>query len=364
MNDLPSDSNELAPRSPIHSRADGEQVVLGYYQCVLATRSLDVDDYVRVTRVERDGTIHMQRRDRSYTQDVASFLDHFAFAPDGETMFNQQMLALMSEINALGQDASELQQVLAGITVHVAGPGQDMAGMESLTAIVKVDDRSPAGYKLALARVRALAQEKQTALQQKQAELQAMLAEKMAIANAMLKPLQELVENIQEGIWTVNLYLGRDEEIVLLRDGAPAPADTPITIRQLVLSMAEECAVAAEEGGINARSIDEFDRWIVERPEHLDQVLPEAKGVVVLIPTRRSKKYDDPWLNNQLAEADKQSYFLIRNGEKLFRIWSNFIVGKTLVPTQAEFLDFFYEQRYKGCYEHSCDLQRYRYFSQ
>jgi hypothetical protein len=37
--------------------------------------------------------------------------------------------------------------------------------------------------------------------------------------------------------------------------------------------MDEECAVAAEHGGIDARSIEQFDEWLLADPAHLDQVL-------------------------------------------------------------------------------------------
>ncbi|HSH80017.1 MAG TPA: hypothetical protein VLA19_15945, partial [Herpetosiphonaceae bacterium] len=119
----------------------------------------------------------------------------------------------------------------------------------------------------------------------------------------------------------------------------------PISLQQLVLAMDEECAVAAEEGGIDARSIAQFDAWLLERPEHLDQVLPEPKGVVVLVPRRQSKDYGDPWTNRAAQEADRQSYFLIRNGERLYRICTDFIVGTTLLPRRDEFLDFFVDER-------------------
>ena len=72
-----------------------------------------------------------------------------------------------------------LQQALQHVTVHVGGAGE-AAGLEAITAIVPVDDRSPAGFKIALARVRQLAQTKQAELQARQTELQGILAEKMA----------------------------------------------------------------------------------------------------------------------------------------------------------------------------------------
>jgi len=144
----------------------------------------------------------------------------------------------------------------------------------------------------------------------------------------------------------INLYLGRDEEIITLRDGASAPADTPITLRQLVLAMDEECAVAAEHGGIDAHSIEQFDEWLLADPAHLDQVLPEAKGVVVLVPRWTEKNYGDPWVNMIMAEENRRSYWLLRNGSRLYRMATAFHVGKTLVPKRDEFLSFFFEERY------------------
>ena len=96
----------------------------------------------------------------------------------------------------------------------------------------------------------------------------------------ILRPMQLQVEKMTDGIAAMNLYLGRDEDIHTLRSGEPAPASTPITVRQLVLSMDQECAASAESGGMDARSIEEFTTWLLADAANLDQVLPEAKGVV------------------------------------------------------------------------------------
>ncbi|HSH83395.1 MAG TPA: hypothetical protein VLA19_33090, partial [Herpetosiphonaceae bacterium] len=217
-------------------------VLPGYYASVRATRTFELGQYVRVLRVEGRGPsaiVHYQHRAQSYTQDAASFLTDFAPAPEGEAALNRRMLEVTEAISLMSLDVAELQQALQHVTVHVGGTGE-AAGLEAITAIVPVVDRSPGGFKIALARVRRLAQAKQAELQVRQNELQGILAEKMAVAKALLVPLQELVGQIEEALWTVNLYLGRDEAIVRLRDGEPAPASTPISLRQLVLAMDEE----------------------------------------------------------------------------------------------------------------------------
>lgn len=176
-------------------------------------------------------------------------------------------------------------------------------------------------------------------------EIEAQMAAAKAEVELMMKPLRKQLAVMEEGLWTVNLYLGRDEEIVPLLDGEPAPADTPITLRQQVLSMDEETAAHADQGGIDARHIEVFDEWIKD-PSHLEQVFPEPKGVVVLVPRSRGRDYQDPWVNEAMRQANAQSYFLLRNGGNLFRMATDFQVGRHLIPTTDEFTGLFVVSRF------------------
>ena len=171
------------------------------------------------------------------------------------------------------------------------------------------------------------------------------MQDRLSAARAALGPLEKKAKLLQEGIDTIGLYLGRDEGILTLRDGEPAGADEPIVVRQLVLAMDEECAVAAEDGGIDAQDLEAFDRWLLEDEAHVDQVIPEQKAVVALVPRFTDKSYDDPWTSAAVAGANRQTYFLIRNGERLYWTWTDFEAGKRLVPGRTEFTSFFEEKR-------------------
>ena len=173
-----------------------------------------------------------------------------------------------------------------------------------------------------------------------------MEAAQQAARNAMA-PLKKELARMAEGIWTVGLYLGVNETIVPLRGGAPAPFGTPITVRQQVLAMDEECIIAAEDGGIDVRDIEAFDQWILSSPEHLQQVFPEPKGVVAILPSRQQRNYGDPWMNASMNEANKQTWFLIRNGEKLYRLLADdFNVGPRLIPRSDEFTSYFTKDKW------------------
>lgn len=169
----------------------------------------------------------------------------------------------------------------------------------------------------------------------------------MAAMETALEPLQEMVEMLNEAVWTVSLYLGREEQIVRLMEGEPAPADTPIVVRQLVLAMDQECAVASEEGGIDSLNYELFDKWLQEDPAHVEQVIPERKGVVACVPRYNSdpKFYADPKLTEDAMEGNRQTYFLIRNGDNLYRTWTDFKAGYHLIPRSEEFTRFFRQRK-------------------
>ena len=131
-----------------------------------------------------------------------------------------------------------------------------------------------------------------------------------------MRPLQEQLAKMVEVLWTVDLYLGRDETLRLVRDGKPAPADTPIVVRQKVLVMAEESLILIGENrdGITSDDIPAFISWLTEADENLNRILPEQKGVVVLIPTRVPPRTGNAWEDAGRAAANSQSYWLLRNG--------------------------------------------------
>lgn len=164
-----------------------------------------------------------------------------------------------------------------------------------------------------------------------------------------LAPVREQIALLEEGIQTINLYLGRDESFEILIEGEAMPASEPLVVRQMTLYMDEEvAAVDDDEGdGIHSGRISWFDEWIKE-PGHLEQVLPERKAIVALEPRRHLRK------SGQDSKKDNQTYWLIRNGGNLYRMLtdattfgdnSGFRVGERIVPEREEFTSFFEIER-------------------
>jgi hypothetical protein len=171
--------------------------------------------------------------------------------------------------------------------------------------------------------------------------LEALREESLAAARGQMEAVRSELERLEEVLWTCDLYLGKDEEIVRLRKGKAAPPDEKIIIRQLVLYMDEESALVADRGGIDFQEIGKFDDWVAE-PEHLQQILPESKGIVALKVRRHDLDYgDDKWASTEKNKLNAQTYWLIRNGDNLYRIQTDLMVGKHVIPLEGEFIELF-----------------------
>jgi hypothetical protein len=258
---------------------------------------------------------------------VSQRSDLVAFEEEPERTPEQIAAEVAAAAAEMARLRTEAAEIVAGGT---DGPSTDLVPTQ----------QSPGRVKSQLASTRSKLVHKQAEIKKASKELEALMREQMDLLSDTLEPMQALVKRIEEAIWTVNLYLGRDEQIVVLRKGEPCPADEPISVRQMVLAMDQESALFPEQEGIGHEDVTAFDKWLMEDERHLDQVAPERKGVVALVP--RFTGRDD----RRRSKEDEQTYFLIRNGENVYRIWTEFNVEDRLVPTSDEFTDCFQKKEW------------------
>lgn len=156
------------------------------------------------------------------------------------------------------------------------------------------------------------------------------------LAIKFMERMKEQMEKIGRIITQIEIFLGVNEELHQLKVGVPAPADTPISIRQTTMYINEEIG-HWKNGGLDYRNIDWFDNWVME-PKNLQRVLPEPKGIAVFKPCRFNKEYEDCSVQEQIERNQfnrNDTYFLIRNGENIYRIFTNnIVVGTYFFPTQ------------------------------
>ena len=138
-------------------------------------------------------------------------------------------------------------------------------------------------------------------------------------------------------------YLGTKEEVVELI-GEGKTSNEPIHLYQAVRFMDEEYGIVnlekitettwVKSDDFDYKNIDLFDKWITE---NYKMFIPSERGIVMWRIKRRGKDYGDRWENMVCNGYNANCYFLIRNGEKLYRIFSD-VESKndTMFPTEQQ----------------------------
>lgn len=238
----------------------------------------------------------------------------------------------------------EVQAARDELSVALARVDEMMVGEATGTDIVPSRSSDPVEAKRQLAGHASELRKQQEIARRAAERLENAMKHELSRVERVLAPLKATVKRIEAAIFSVNLYLGREEEVVLLRDGESAPADTPIGLRQLVLYMDEEMAAVAPEGGFKPTDIETFDEWLLADPAHLDQVLPEAKGIVALRPRRKEPRYGRELTNDEL-KAMRRTYWLVRNGERVYRTVTLLELNDRVLPYTHEMTRLFMRDR-------------------
>ena len=141
-------------------------------------------------------------------------------------------------------------------------------------------------------------------------------------------------------------YLGTKEEIVELI-GEGKTSNEPIHLYQAVRFMDEEYGIVnlekitettyVEMDAFDYKNIDLFDKWITE---NYKMFIPSERGIVMWRIRRLKKDYGDTWENMVCNGYNANCYFLIRNGERLYRIFSD-VTSKddTMFPTEHQSIE-------------------------
>ncbi|ODU25376.1 MAG: hypothetical protein ABS95_00195 [Verrucomicrobia bacterium SCN 57-15] len=297
-----------------------------YFRVTKEIDKLEVGELL-LAWTDEDGDIHAMRGEQAFYYDAGTFAAHFEPAPAGRAERMAQLERLLAQANA--EESVEPAGLLAEASEVVSG-GQALVSTKKRNEIVE-------------AKRAALQARKKVELLK--TELKGILAEQEKVLELAAAKWGAQLEKLTYAIESINLYLGRDEHFTSIQEGQPAPAREPIVIRQTVLFMDEECALHADEGGIDFKSIEDFDRWLCE-PRHLQQVLPESKGIVAMRLRRGDKFYAHAamWEQIMFSQANGGTYILVRNGTKLWRVWNNLELPGHLFPTKAEFENLFHDK--------------------
>ena len=173
-------------------------------------------------------------------------------------------------------------------------------------------------------------------IREKMAELEKQKEE----LEAQVSALQEWMKSKYRVIEAIETYLGTHEEIVALVEDKERADELPLHIYQQKLYMDEEYGIVNDvldrvEDAVDFdyNSLALFDDWI---QKHFKMYMPHKKSICVFQVCRNRKSYGDVWEDMVMDGKNGITYFLIRNGENLYRIFSGIRVPDSVFPTLRE----------------------------
>ena len=158
---------------------------------------------------------------------------------------------------------------------------------------------------------------------------------------AAVGAVKSKVGEIKGRVRTVQLYAGLAEDIELVREGDPAPADEKLRIMQRRCYMDEESLLDYKTGGLVFKGIGGFDRWL-SKEKNLNRILPFPKCMVAFQVRRHVKErewdgtFAGVFVKMELDQSDKFTYLYIRNGDRLSRLTTEIEFDARLFPGKTE----------------------------
>jgi hypothetical protein len=135
--------------------------------------------------------------------------------------------------------------------------------------------------------------------------------------------------------------LGIHEEVVQISNGIPASEEELLVLYQSVLYMDEEVGVW-EDDGLDFRDIEMFDEWVVKNHT---KFVNDKKSVRAFRVRRNAKDYGDVFTNFRFNRENFETYFLIRNGENFYRIYSGVRIHEKMFPSLAEYAEIYEKEK-------------------
>lgn len=330
-------------REPIRiSRNPLDEVQVGDYYWI-KFESEEKGEREELMCVEKIGTNHVafvRNRDHGGTSNCKVHFDDFEKECRPEPNWRDVLSRRLEKAQrAIQEKTRQLVEEGRKLCLLPEQHSQPTEAPQSLLPVKVSED--PKKYQKSLVRL----QKKMPEIEEEIKELgeeYAVICRDMAMSDmTKLEAVKLALEVVEDRIFTIELYCGVLESAVQIAKGEPAPISTSIVIRQQMLYMDEETLFDYQDGGMDFSKLGDFDEWVV-RPENLNRVLPDQRGIVAFRVRRNAKDYGparsfaEAWAHMGWKEANEQTYLLIRNGGNVYRIVSEVDFTPRLIPKEGE----------------------------
>lgn len=361
-------------RRRMKETASGDKIPKGRMLMLESIRDVDQQAHTIILR-GHPSEFKEHYTDVQYRFLVQDFLDGFELVPEDEARaIRQQELAgvqqevqdiqerialaarnpetMKDHVDAGVKEWEKEQKLKIGSTAALPVPNST----ESVS-LVGLDATRVDNMKLALRRVGKVAElqgewmkQQSTALATRIKEMTPYFAEAAAAALAKTEDVRAKIEKLYRGIASLDLYVGKDVDVVEIRRGESAPPEEPLTVKQSKLYMDEEISVWADvDENFDFHNVDIFLKKLAESKTLADQLFPTQRSLICMAVRRENKDYGttDPWAAARMNERNKAVFLLVRDGENIFQVWSpveSHLRAGRLFPTRREIDEIFEEQ--------------------
>ena len=178
------------------------------------------------------------------------------------------------------------------------------------------------------------------------------LEKKIDALDEEVEQFNVIIERKLKQIAAIETYIGTNEEIYQLLRGKAASDEEPVYVFQQKCFMDEEVGLSEIDGkkysqGIDYQDIEMFDKWFVK---HYKRYMHYEKSVMAWQIKRKDKDYGDKWESMIANDYNQYTYFAIRNGDNVYRIWSGVRTPDVMFPRKKEF-DLMIDKAVKSEYD-------------
>jgi hypothetical protein len=188
---------------------------------------------------------------------------------DPDSVIDRNIAEAGGQVESLMGEVRALTARLAVTGGHELGTGEECQALA-----VATEGRSYSEYSKSLVKAK---KEDLPALFEKiekaNKSMASWMSAKVIPLKAEAKGMKGVIGQIEDRVFNVELYAGLVEQVVLCKDGEPAPTGEKIRLLQRRHYMDEECLANYEVGGMEMKDIKAFDRWICKK-QNQDRLLP------------------------------------------------------------------------------------------
>lgn len=153
------------------------------------------------------------------------------------------------------------------------------------------------------------------------------------VLSKKLSGVEGAYKTLVSGLYRHSVF--HENKLVCIQDGKASSDKEPFYVMNQIMYFDEEIAGHAIPNGntsITFFSMEDLDTWVTSSDDRIEQLIPYSKGVVVMRymrPRSRNIKkppfyhlISDPFVKTDWADEEtKETYILVRNGEKIYRAW-------------------------------------------